>query len=45
MLVLGLLAGMMGVYGDAVAAMGLPIVWAYVELGAPATEQSARQML
>ena len=41
MLVFGLLAGMMGVYGDAFAAMALPVVWAYVELGAPAIDHSA----
>ena len=45
MLVFGLLAGMMGVYGDAFAAMGLPVVWAYVELGAPATDHSAANAL
>ncbi len=32
MLVFGLLAGMMGVYGNAFAAIGLPVVWAYFEL-------------
>ena len=45
MLVFGLVAGMMGVYGDAFAAMGLPVVWAYVELGAPATDHSAANAL
>jgi len=45
MLVFGLVAGMMGVYGEAFAAMGLPVVWAYVELGAPATDHSASNAL
>ena len=41
MLGFGFVAGMMGVYGDAFASIGLPVVWAYVELGAPATDHSA----
>ena len=45
MLVFGLVAGMMGVYGAALAAMGLPVVWAYVELGAPAIDHSAGNAL
>lgn len=45
MLVFGVLAGMMGVYGDAFASMGLPVVWAYVELGAPASNHSATNAL
>jgi len=33
----GLVTGMMGVYGNAFASMSLPIAWAYVELGLPAS--------
>ena len=40
MLVWGILAGMMGIYGNAFATMSLPIVWAYVELGLPATDHT-----
>src|SRR5271157_5660546 len=36
----GVLAGMMGVYGNAFAAMSLPIAWAYVELGLPAADHT-----
>jgi hypothetical protein len=36
MAVWGVVTGMMGVYGNAFAAMALPIAWAYVELGLPA---------
>jgi uncharacterized membrane protein YccC len=34
------LAGLMGVYGNAFATMGLPIAWAYVELGLPTRDHS-----
>jgi len=40
MLVWGVLTGMMGVYGNAFAAMSLPIAWAYVELGLPAVDHT-----
>jgi uncharacterized membrane protein YccC len=36
MLVWGLFAGLLGIYGSAFATMGLPIAWAYVEVGLPA---------
>jgi uncharacterized membrane protein YccC len=34
------LVGLVGVYGNAVASMGLPIAWAYVELGLPSKDHS-----
>jgi len=37
MLFWGLFAGMLGIYGNAFATMGLPIAWAYVEVGLPAS--------
>jgi uncharacterized membrane protein YccC len=40
MLFWGALAGLMGVYGNAFATMGLPIAWAYVELGLPSRDHS-----
>ncbi len=40
MLFWGVLAGVIGVYGNAFATMGLPIAWAYVELGLPARDHS-----
>jgi uncharacterized membrane protein YccC len=40
MLVWGFIAGLMGVYGNASAAMGLAVAWAYVELGLPASNHS-----
>ena len=40
MMVWGVLTGMMGVYGNAFAAMSLPIAWAYVELGLPAADHT-----
>ena len=40
MMVWGILTGMMGVYGNAFAAMSLPIAWAYVELGLPAADHT-----
>ena len=40
MLVWDILAGMMGIYGNAFATISLPIVWAYVELGLPATDHT-----
>lgn len=40
MMVWGVFAGMLGVYGNAFAAMSLPIAWAYVELGLPASDHS-----
>ena len=36
----GVITGMMGVYGNAFAAMALPIAWAYVELGLPAADHT-----
>ena len=36
----GMLAGLIGVYGNAFATMGLPIAWAYVELGLPVQDHS-----
>jgi len=36
----GMLAGLIGVYGNAFATMGLPIAWAYVELGLPIHDHS-----
>jgi uncharacterized membrane protein YccC len=39
-MVTGIVTGMMGVYGNAFAAMSLPIAWAYVELGLPAAEHT-----
>ena len=40
MLFWGGVAGLIGVYGNAFATMGLPIAWAYVELGLPAHDHS-----
>jgi uncharacterized membrane protein YccC len=40
MMVWGFLSGMMGVYGNAFAAMALPVAWAYVELGLPASDHT-----
>ena len=40
MLLWGAVAGLIGVYGNAFATMGLPIAWAYVELGLPAHDHS-----
>jgi uncharacterized membrane protein YccC len=40
MLFWGAVAGLIGVYGNAFATMGLPIAWAYVELGLPAQDHS-----
>ena len=40
MMVWGIIAGMMGIYGNASAAMSLPIAWAYVELGLPAAHHT-----
>lgn len=40
MLFWGAVAGLIGVYGNAFATMGLPIAWAYVELGLPAHDHS-----
>ena len=40
MLFWGAVAGLIGVYGTALATMGLPIAWAYVELGLPAHDHS-----
>jgi uncharacterized membrane protein YccC len=34
------LVGLVGVYGNAAASMGLPIAWAYVELGLPSGDHS-----
>ncbi len=36
----GVVTGMMSVYGNAFAAMSLPIAWAYVELGLPAADHT-----
>ncbi|HWA80052.1 MAG TPA: FUSC family protein [Acetobacteraceae bacterium] len=36
----GALAGLIGVYGNAFATMGLPVAWAYVELGLPVHDHS-----
>ena len=35
MLFWGVLTGLIGVYGNSLAALGLPVAWAYVELGLP----------
>jgi uncharacterized membrane protein YccC len=43
MLFWGAVAGLIGVYGNAFATMGLPIAWAYVELGLPAHDHSLAQ--
>jgi uncharacterized membrane protein YccC len=40
MIAWGFLTGMMGVYGNAFAAMSLPVAWAYVELGLPAADHT-----
>lgn len=40
MLVWGFVAGLMGVYGNASAAMGLVVAWAYFELGLPQQDHS-----
>jgi uncharacterized membrane protein YccC len=40
MLFWGGVAGLIGVYGNAFATMGLPIAWAYVELGLPSRDHS-----
>jgi len=40
MMAWGILTGMMGVYGNAFATMSLPVAWAYVELGLPATDHT-----
>ncbi len=40
MLFWGILAGLIGVYGNAFATIGLPIAWAYVELGLPAHDHA-----
>ena len=45
MMVWGLLTGMMGVFGSALAAMSLPIAWAYVELGLPAADHTLTNAL
>ena len=45
MMVWGLLTGMMGVFGNALAAMSLPIAWAYVELGLPAADHTLTNAL
>ncbi|MFI5032822.1 MAG: FUSC family protein, partial [Reyranellales bacterium] len=37
MLFWGLFTGLLGIYGTAFATMGLPIAWAYVEVGLPAS--------
>jgi len=41
MLAWGFLTGLAGVYGNAAAAMALPVAWAYLELGLPASDRSA----
>lgn len=38
MIVWGVLCGLMGLWGPAYAAMSMPVIWAYVELGLPAPE-------
>lgn len=38
MMVWGLVCGLMGLWGPAYAAMSMPVVWAYVELGLPAPD-------
>ena len=45
MMVWGVFASMLGVYGNAFAAMSLPIAWAYVELGLPARDHSLSNAL
>jgi len=36
-----LVAGLLGVWGNAMAAMGLPIAWAYLEVGLPSARHDA----
>ena len=45
MLFWGIPAGLLGVYGNAFASMGLPIAWAYVELGLPNTTHALSDAL
>jgi len=42
MLLWGLFSGLLGLYGAAFAVMGLPIAWAYVEVGLPADRHDIR---
>src|SRR3954447_2621429 len=42
MLLWGVVSGLLGLYGSAFAVMGLPIAWAYVEVGLPAARHDLR---
>jgi uncharacterized membrane protein YccC len=40
-----LLAGLLGVWGNAFAAMGLPLAWAFVEIGLPSGQHEPKRAL